>query len=272
MLMPGRRAPARGRFRDVLVDIGFLLHENPTPVLFVSGVLAPTLGTFLVTLGQNRNQTWEWACLLAGVAIIFMGALLLFAKQLASNAVAGVDLKVADRFRITLKDALQPVAELIADMPAQTRGKRRESIKTVATQCVSALTLLLRDVPRLRSTVYQLTASGDMECVCYHGRGGSVSPGAFIKGTERGDRALDFVRKGGEPLFIESIDEVNDVDYRGTGSGYKTFISASIHNDADGYGMVTIDAPRPTSLVDTDKQLVALVADLLAIAFAIAEH
>ncbi|PBA33451.1 hypothetical protein CKJ65_02000 [Mycobacterium intracellulare] len=80
------------------------------------------------------------------------------------------------------------------------------------------------------------------------------------------------MRKGGEPLFIENIDEVNDVDYRGTGSGYKTFISASIHNDADGYGMVTIDAPRPTSLVDTDKQLVALVADLLAIAFAIAEH
>jgi hypothetical protein len=35
--------------------------------------------------------------------------------------------------------------------------------------------------------------------------------------------------------------------------------------------MLTIDAPRAGTLVDTDKQLVALVGNLFAIAFAIAE-
>ncbi|BBX19792.1 hypothetical protein MDUV_46520 [Mycolicibacterium duvalii] len=227
-----------------------------------------------MTLGQDRADRGDWAYLLSGFAAIVVGGLVLWAKQRASEEVANLDMKVADRFRITIKDALQPVAELIADMPAQTRTVRRESIKTVSTQAVSALRLLLKDVSRLRATVYQINADGDMECVCYHGRGNSVQPQPFIRTTLRGERALEFVRRGGEPLFIRDIDKVNegDVDYRGTRSGYKTFISASIHNDADGYGMVTIDAPRAGSLVDTDKQLVALVADLLAIAFAIAEH
>ncbi|MGV7311978.1 GAF domain-containing protein [Mycobacterium kansasii] len=260
------------RLTDLKIAIGIVLHNNPTPILLLGGVVAPASGTFLVTYGQNRHGRGDWTALLSGIAIIFLGALLLFAKQRASDQVAELDLKVADRFRITLKDAMQPVAELIADMPAQSKLKRKATIRTVCTQAVSALTLLLKDVSRLRATVYEVTANGNMECVSYHGRGGGVKPNPFIKNTTRGDSALRLVATGGDPLFVGDIDTVEGIDYGGTGSGYKTFISASIHNDADGYGMVTIDAPRPGSLVDTDKQLVGLVADLLAIAFAIAEH
>jgi hypothetical protein len=266
------RHTKRGRFTDLKIAIGIFLHSNSTWVLAVTGVIAPALGTFLVTMGREHKDGADWAYLLSGILVILLGGFLLFAKQRASEAVANLDLKVADRFRITIKDALQPVAELIADMPAQTKAKRRETLKTVSAQAVSALKLLLKDVYRLRSTVYQVTASGDLECVGYHGRGGGVKPQPFVKGTDRGNSALRLVAKGGDPLFVENIDEVEGVDYGGTGSGYKTFISASVHNDADGYGMVTVDAPRSGSLVDTDKQLVGLVADLLAIAFAIAEH
>ena len=52
------------------------------------------------------------------------------------------------------------------------------------------------------------------------------------------------------------------------GHGYRTFISAAITNGQDAYGMVTVDAPKAGDLVDTDKQIVMLIADLLAIGFA----
>jgi hypothetical protein len=267
--MPDPRHPTRGRFVAVMIAFANFVNANPTPIVLLAGVAAPAVGTFLVTLGQNRHGRGDWTALIGGVVVIFLGGMMLFIKERASMTVANLDLKGFDRFRITIKDALQPVAELIADMPAQTPANRKRSIPPVALQAVSALTILLRDVYRLRAAAYAITESGDMECVHYLGRGGRPRP--FSKDTDRGRRALDFVARGGEPLFVPDVDKADNEDYKGSKSGYQTFISASIHTADWGYGMLTIDAPRAGTLVDTDKQLVGLVGNLLAIAFAIAE-
>jgi hypothetical protein len=267
--MSDPRHPTRGRFVAVKIAVANFVNANPTPITLLAGVVAPVLGTFFVTLGQNRHGRGDWTALISGVVVIFLGLLSLFIKERASVAAANLDRKGFDRFRITIKDALQPVAELIAEMPAQTPANRRRSVRPVALQSVSALTLLLRDVYRLRAAAYAITESGDMECIHYLGRGGRPRP--FLKDTDRGRRALDFVARGGEPLFVPDVDKADNEDYKGSQSGYKTFISASIHTADWGYGMLTIDAPRAGVLVDTDKQLVGLVGNLLAVAFAIAE-
>ena len=44
----------------------------------------------------------------------------------------------------------------------------------------------------------------------------------------------------------------------------------SIHNDEDAFGMLTVDAPQAGSLVALDAHVLEVLADMLAIAFAIA--
>ncbi|KKF01502.1 GAF domain-containing protein [Mycolicibacterium obuense] len=242
-------------------------------VLFVAGVISPAAGTFLVTIGQNREDKGDWGYLLSGIAVLFFGGFLLFGQQWASRLITKLDLKIAEQFRITIKDALQGVAELISEMPGQSRSRRRNTLITVAIQSVGALTLLLKDVHRLRATVYHVNDAGNMECMAYLGRGDGVKPQPFLKGTDRGDRALRFVATARRPLFVPNVHSPNAVrQYGGSKAGYETFISASIHTDDLAYGMVTIDAPRAGTLLEMDQHLVALVADLLAIAFAMAEH
>jgi hypothetical protein len=149
----------------------------------------------------------------------------------------------------------------------------------VAIQAAGALNLIFADRERTRATVYRLTADGNMECVCYQGRGEGVQPQPFTKGTLRGEQALAIVRDG-RNLLVRDIDDVETAndgkvvspDYRGSRSGYKTFITCSITNRDKPCGMVTLDPPDVYDLSDTDKQLAGLMADLLAVAFAIEER
>jgi len=154
-------------------------------------------------------------------------------------------------------------------MPALTRGKREARLREVAQQAVSALCLLLKDVDRLRAVVYSVDNSGtSMSCLAYHGRG--ATPRGFDAGTPRGDSALDLVRSAGY-VFAEDLTKARPASYGGAVSDYRTFISAAISNGPNAYGMVTVDAPNAGDLVDTDAQIVLLMADLLSIAFAVAD-
>ena len=54
------RHAKRGRFRDLKIVVGLLLHCHPNPVLFLAGVVAPVLATFLLTLGQERKDRGDW--------------------------------------------------------------------------------------------------------------------------------------------------------------------------------------------------------------------
>ena len=108
-----------------------------------------------------------------------------------------------------------------------------------------------------------------MTCMAYHGRGGPT-PSGFIRGTPRGESAIELVLTGGM-LFVEDMTR-RTLQYTGTAEGYRTFISVAIHSGQDAWGMLSVDAPKQGSLVALDVHVLEVVADLLAIAFAIARH
>lgn len=167
-------------------------------------------------------------------------------KQAATNTVADTDNFQAVRFRVAIKDAIQPMTELIADMTTMDDEARKAQLRTVAAQSTGALTLLLKDVWRLRATVYKISEEGG-ECISYNGRGDNPTP--FKTNDPRGQAALRLVKRGGEPLFVRDIDDKNDTgmaDFHGTGDGYKTFVTGAIGTkQGERYGMISIDAPRP---------------------------
>ena len=86
----------------------------------------------------------------------------------------------ADALRVAMKDALQPVAELLATMPSMNKPERKAELKNVATQAIGAIRLLLDNVDRLRVVVYEITnEEGRMDRLCYGGRSGSLRSRSF---------------------------------------------------------------------------------------------
>lgn len=227
----------------------------------------PVIGTVLITLGQNFRNGRDYWQFWTGVAVLLLAVAIQILRDVLQGRNSYAESTEAARLRVAMKDALQPVAELTAGMTELPGSARQPQMKQVAQQAVGSLCLLLKDVDRLRAVVYEVTDRG-MECLAYQGRG--TTPKMFKAGTERGDKALKMVDEGGQ-IFAKDLDasELGPA-YKGSGADYKTFISVAISTRAHSYGMLTVDAPRAGDLVDTDAQIVMFMADLLAVAFAVA--
>jgi GAF domain-containing protein len=228
--------------------------------------LFPVAGTVFITIGQNHSTAADWLWIGAGSTIILAAGGIQWIAEASSRRRTLADTSEAIRFRVAIKDALQPIVEKISEMPYLGKRDRGNRLGQVATSCTASLVLLLKDVYRVRAIVYTLSPNGrSMSCMSYHGRG--QKPKDFCAGTDRGDRALEMVRTG-QDLFVADINKSDPGEWRGSGQGYNTFISAAITAGGNSFGMITVDAPNAGDLVDTDRQIVLLVADLLAIAFA----
>ncbi|MGV9714449.1 hypothetical protein [Rhodococcus pyridinivorans] len=256
--------------RDLVLDLTGSWFEDSWVPVAISGVL-PVIATLFVTFGQALEDRGDWAWILGGSVLLLVVVGIQVASHQLRKRLRGQELSEVDRLRVAMKDALQRVAELIAAMPSKGKSERKAELKRVASQSLGAIQLLLDNVDRLRVVVYQIVdQSGRMEYLDYGGRSGTP-PQPFVPGTPRGDLAIKMVRDGGDK-FAPDIEREPPEHYQGSAKGYRTFISASITNGEYAYGMVTVDAPNAGDLVDTDKQIVMLVADLLAIAFAEAER
>lgn len=228
--------------------------------LYVLVPLLQIVGAFLITVGQELDDTKDWAWAGAGLLVLLLAVTLQFMRDRGSAvSVEATRLGVA-------MTTLPGVAELIADMPdMKTKEERQSHLQQVADQAVSALTLLLRDAEQSRAVVYKLDDSREsMSSIAKHGRTTRPKPKPFLSGTPYGNRALRMVKEGLPPEFEKDLGTRPD-----DGRDYQTYIAAPIHTGNYGYGMVTVDAPRPGDLTEhTDLHIVAFMADLLAIAFA----
>ncbi|WAL65911.1 GAF domain-containing protein [Amycolatopsis cynarae] len=230
------------------------------PVLVIA---LPVGGAFMISLGENRPNSW--ILLISGAGILLIGGLIQFFDQRSKFRGA-----TEPRFRVAVKDALQPIVEDISTMPYLSKLQRESLLSKLAASCTAALVLLLHGVPRVRAVVFKLNNSRrSMSCMSYYGRG--QTPKGFDASTPRGDRALDLVAAG-KNIFVPNLDKQKPSEWEGSGEDYKTFISAAITASGNSFGMITVDAPRAGDLVDTDMQVVRLLADLLGIAFAEADR
>lgn len=202
-------------------------------------------------------------------------------------AIAAADV-IGDRYRATLReednnaaaaqlvalrDALRPIAEAIADLHTLAPRLRRERANSIAQRSADALALIMRTVPGFRSVIYEQSPDGvELSVLARAGRS-EREPRGFRRGDDRGNAAFATIEQR-EPCFVRDVNDDVDIAaldgaYSGTRVGYSTFISAPIADGQKTYGMVTVDAPNAGDLLRSDQHLVMLVADLLAITFAI---
>jgi hypothetical protein len=153
------------------------LQRKSVTVSVITGILF-AVSTALIGLGGPLEDAADTRQVVAGIVAFAIGTLLGIAREWAQWwGLTEVKELAAAQFRIAVKDALRPVAELIAGMPSLTPRDRKGRLKEVAKQVTGSMELLLTDVAGLRTVVYELRDNGNRLT-------------DWLLGTGRGSRSL----------------------------------------------------------------------------------
>lgn len=246
--------------------------DSPTPgrragtsaVTLLLAAAGPTLIGFTGAVGPF------WALMLFGGIALILGAIAVQAVQVFrdSRRIKSVAAERED-MRRQVRDALKPIPELIAQLPALGYGDRAHRLQGIAQACATALYMLVSPhAEGVRANLFALEEGPDrMEWLAHVGRGETPRP--FIAGTPRGDSALVFITEL-KPAFYPDLTVKQPDGYEGSMSDYETFVAVPIWSDQAVYGMVTIDAPTKNALTVGDQYLVEVVAEIMATAFVVA--
>lgn len=211
-------------------------------------------------------QTWLTG---GGIVIALLGIALVAVREYRQRAVTiTADEELAD-LRIAMKDALQPLLRLVSQVAAGAADRRADRLLAVAENAsLSLAKLLMAHVDRARAAVYAMEPDASaLRVLAYGGRG--EQPGDFVRSGSARDAAIDRVRLG-RSLLVHDVASDPPPGYSG-GSDWRSFIAVPIvGGDGYAYGMVTVDSPTADSFQDTEVHTVTVVAEILAIAFALA--
>lgn len=176
----------------------------------------------------------------------------------------------AAQLQIVVTDAIMPLLADVAKMPKRPTSTNQKMLPRVIGNVSPSLKLFLPEAKRLRVVVYTVETKSDgrRRLVVTNAVGRKDSPRFFAEGDGgRGDAAFRMLSRG-ESIFVADVNKSALPGKERSGSGYRTFISASIVADELAYGMLSVDAPFPGDLDENDVPMVEVVAAILAIAFA----
>ncbi|MCS4254956.1 GAF domain-containing protein [Rhodococcus erythropolis] len=250
--------------------------------------LLPAVGGLLLAMSVSTNGIEHLRVFIVAVVCLLVAAGLITtreihrsreAERVASEESSAQELmtELGATLRVVYKDALQPVAERLADMQPLSKEERKAKKQSIAFQVCSSISLLLYGVPDLRVVVYLVQDPEAnvlvMTPVAASRARNGIAAKPFIAGNPRGDAAFATVFRD-EACFINDVDDDAQLDaagggaYKGTRNGYAAFISQAIFDQRGRYGMLTVDTPKKGAFADTDQHLIGLVADLMAVACA----
>lgn len=248
----------------VITKLGWL----PSALTVVSTAAAAIL---FATVGDLRDGGQQLRFGIA-IACLVVSVLLTLGIDWWRRSVEKAGTQEVAQYSIILSNAIQPMAEKIGLMPTQDAKARKKTATKVMGLAVFSLKLLLHNVEDIRAVVYIVNDHQDtMEVELNAGRRETPSPFKLGDGG-RGDAAFKMITSGGEALFVFDVDSGPTAGWKGSGSGYSTFISAPIRAGGRAYGMLAVDAPNPGDLSENDKPIVVVLATLLAIALAEADR
>jgi len=239
-----------------------LISAFGSTICFALKFVFPNLSTLYLVLG-----------IVLGVLTVLVHVM----KAVLDNKRLSESAEEANTVRVATTEALQQLVDDLAELPAFLPSKQKQFVRATTEAAASALlTLIVTRVPKARVNVFHLEADGTkLVSRGRSGRGKRAKP--FLASTEEGAEAIAFVGEGKVRIW-EDLSAESPEHWRAEQSpGYDTFIAAPITAELPGggfsiYGMITVDAPQAKSLTAIEQHSVTLVADLLAVAFAVAEY
>jgi GAF domain-containing protein len=169
---------------------------------------------------------------------------------------------------VTINDAFIPVLRLLAEMSRQDATAKGVTRSSVTGQVCSAIPLVVPGVDRLRIVVYtherqQGTRPRALRAVYWTGREDKPRP-IVDRDRARGERVWTWMDER-QPRFVPDTD---DAEGESRGRAYRTYIAVPLLRGSTHLGMLTIDAPTPGDLDETNVSAVALAGAMLSTAFA----
>lgn len=247
-------------------------QRHSIAVSVVSGLIY-ALSALLIALASPLSDKVDMRQLWWGVACFAVAAGLGVLREWAQQWVDRGQVVAAAQFRTAVKDALRPVATLIAQMQTMRRGAgRSQRLDVVATQVVGSMQLLLTDVEGLRTVIYKLSGPDRLTPIAALGRDEEPAREFVRHPAGEPDPAFEALENNRSQLVPDiRVEKAQGRRQHGVNHGYLTYISVPIVVGHTGYGMLTLDAPEPDSFTDTDLKLCEFVAELLGIAFVSAD-
>ncbi|RAX43712.1 hypothetical protein DQ354_19275 [Arthrobacter sp. AQ5-06] len=158
-------------------------------------------------------------------------------------------------------------ARFAADSVGQSKARRESRRDELAGKIAG---YLVRSYPKLKDVrviVYEMN-DDSTELIPLRSEGRRQPSGSFVKGDGgRGDKAIHFVTSNSPPKLVENTKKA-DPGWKGSGDGYKSYISAPIVSARGHHGMLTIDASAKYALTTEDLKVATLAANMLSGAFA----
>ena len=203
---------------------------------------------------------------IVGALLILVGAalpgLILYWKRKGS----AVDDATAAREKL-LEEKLHPLLERTASAVGLVRNERGREASRAAEKTVDDLAWAFGTVPHVRVVIFRVSDDGN-RMIPRFAAGRQDRPGDFVRGTPRGDKAFEVLRGKDPYLRVANLDTENPETWAGSGVGYRTFITAPIRDLDNGYGLLTVDAPKAHTLDKRHGGTLSLFAATLAVLFA----
>lgn len=242
-------------------------------VVVAIGALSALLLTVAGFDGWESQRPWM---VVVGIAAYVVAAVIAGLAERDRRAEAAEQTSETADGLLAVSSGLDPVLRELGRLQNLPSDQRAEPLQKVVAAVLQSMPILFPDVNDVRMVVFrhERRQGRKPKLVVESWNGRTREPGEFKSGDDgRGDAVFTWLASAaGEPRFVPNTDEEQEDDWKGTGAGYRTFISVPIVVRDDLFGMLTVDAPSPGDLDETDLPILKVLARCLAIAYACARR
>lgn len=225
-------------------------------------------GLFAIISGYATPEDRALSVTIAVTAVILAGILSALIERERRHSET-VRTREGATAQLAVTEAVLPVLALVGKMATEPSNRRAVPFEKIVSHVLQSKAVLFPDVKDVRMVVYRVEVDGHKKRLVVEDAAGRRrnKPEPFVAGDGgRGDAAFQWLM-GGTPKFVANTAFEYDKAWKGSGRGYRTYISVPILIKDDAFGMLTVDAPTPGDLDETDVPLVEVLAGVLAVGY-----
>lgn len=245
------------------IDVPAAARGPRIPRVFWLEVGAVIGGYVAAALAGPPGARWRVALLVAGAACVAVPVYLKSRRELAARrarwSAERLAIEYEARLAATLGDVVTPIASLLGSLGGAPPAARA----TIAAQLTQAVV----------DAAARLCGGGRTRSVYYSLSDGALAPAAW---TGRADRPTRVFRRGQDAAgdvahgLVERRDSMLVADVGDQPGEYGAYVSVAVFADGRAFGLLTVDAPDPGGLDETDLMVARALAHLLGAGLAVA--
>lgn len=228
------------------------------------------LAFILLRFVPQRPITLAQWLLLSAAALLFASPVVLssyreYVKGQAARSAGELAVEYRLRLGLTLGEAMTPMGDLLGRIAAGRREERAVLLGQLRQRGVDA-SATLATPERARAVFFALDGK-KLRPAAWAGRPEPPQE-ELTAGNPAGDAAYHLVERH-DRILVRDTRDPEAVDL-GLGGDYRTYLSVAVYAGPKNFGMLSVDAPEPESLEESDLDITTALAQTLGAGLAMA--